>query len=280
MADESMRRRVVSALLGIHRAGAATPPGVRCVNGYSMGRRCVAAILKVPLPMASAAQSRQTGRPPRPAVVRPHAGPFPEAPDAGDLHVIAARYLVLLDRAAAPETVNHLHRNTRTTPPARMKRMVLAAAVAAALIGIGWQARTFTGGVTPATSVTQSPDTDQSSPPEVDSANTWIAQLASVPKRSGIEARDQALTEIRRTVPGAQTLDSDDFASLHPGYWVVYWAGPFTDGRAALAFCKTVGRTEATDCMGRYLSHETRDLPLICLPHEPTGLCQTTDRDE
>lgn len=158
-----------------------------------------------------------------------------------------------------------------------MKRTVLAAVVAAALFGVGWQARTLTGGITPATSVTQTPGTHQVSPSGADSADTWIAQLASVPKQSGTEARDRALTEIRRTVPGAETLDSDDFASLRPGYWVVYWAGPFANGRAALAFCETVGRTEANDCVGRYLSRDVHDLTLICRPHEPAGRCETKD---
>ncbi|MFI8192366.1 protein kinase [Streptomyces sp. NPDC085946] len=103
----------------------------------------------------------------------------------------------------------------------------------------------------------------------------WIAQLHSEPVASGTAARDQRLAGIRRTVPDAAVLRSDDYASLRPGYWVVYAPGPFTDGRAALAYCAARGRTTTTTCIGRYLSTSPADALLQCGPPAtaPTGRC-------
>ncbi|MFF3556837.1 protein kinase [Streptomyces tsukubensis] len=100
----------------------------------------------------------------------------------------------------------------------------------------------------------------------------WIAQLHSEPVSAGTAERDRRLTELRRTVPEARYVRSDDYASLRPGFWVLYAPGPFTDGRAALAFCEEQGRTE---CLGRYLSTSADDYGLQCrLPSaKPQGTC-------
>ncbi|WP_370076258.1 serine/threonine-protein kinase [Streptacidiphilus sp. MAP12-16] len=103
------------------------------------------------------------------------------------------------------------------------------------------------------------------------SADTWIAQLASVPISSGSGARDSELAAIRRQVPGAEVLNSDDFASLRPGYWVMYAPGPFADGEQALASCAAAGRTTAAECVGRYLSHLASDITFICR-HAASGV--------
>lgn len=107
------------------------------------------------------------------------------------------------------------------------------------------------------------------------SGDRWIAQLFSEPVGTGTAARDLRLTKIRKTVPEARILRSDKYASLRPGYWVVYAPGPFADGRAALAFCAERGRTTATTCIGRYLSDRTADSVLQCRPPAtaPTGRC-------
>jgi hypothetical protein len=107
------------------------------------------------------------------------------------------------------------------------------------------------------------------------SGDRWIAQLFSEPVGTGTAARDLRLAKIRKTVPGAKVLRSDKYASLPPGYWVVYAPGPFADGRAALAFCAGRGRTTANTCLGRYLSQRAADSVLQCRPPAaaPTGRC-------
>ncbi|MEU3345222.1 protein kinase [Streptomyces sp. NPDC006700] len=94
----------------------------------------------------------------------------------------------------------------------------------------------------------------------------WIAQLYSDPVGAGTADRDKRLATIRRSVPEAEVLRSDDYASLRPGYRVIYAPGPFTDGRSALAFCAARGRTTANACIGRYLSTSAADFPLQCRP--------------
>ncbi|MEU3300668.1 serine/threonine-protein kinase [Streptomyces sp. NPDC006678] len=103
----------------------------------------------------------------------------------------------------------------------------------------------------------------------------WIAQLFSEPVGSGTDARDQRLTKVRETVPEAEYVRSDGYASLRPGYWVIYAPGPFADGRAALAFCAERGRTTANTCFARYLSTSADDFGLQCRPpaSDPSGRC-------
>ncbi|MET8568995.1 protein kinase [Streptomyces sp. NPDC004783] len=116
-----------------------------------------------------------------------------------------------------------------------------------------------------ATPVGQAPATD----------GRWIAQLYSEPVAAGVAVRDRRLATVRQSVPEAEVLRSDDFASLRPGYWVFYAPGPFTDGHSALAFCAARGRTTANACIGRYLSTSASDRPLQCRPpaDRPTGRC-------
>ncbi|MFF3481944.1 serine/threonine-protein kinase [Streptomyces sp. NPDC002701] len=126
---------------------------------------------------------------------------------------------------------------------------------------------------TPSPSPTRSKETTDPPPPAA--GNRWIAQLFSEPVGSGTAARDRRLAVIRRSVPEAVYLRSDDYASLRPGYWVIYAPGPFPDGRAALAFCDERGRTTPTTCVGRYLSTSADDFELQCRPPAaaPTGRC-------
>ncbi|MFJ2262023.1 protein kinase [Streptomyces sp. NPDC087844] len=119
---------------------------------------------------------------------------------------------------------------------------------------------------------TPEPSAPDSSPA---SGGRWIAQLFSEPVGSGTAARDRRLATVRKSVPEAVYLRSDDYASLRPGYWVVYAPGPFTDGRDALDFCEERGRTTPTACVGRYASTSADDYNLQCRPPaaNPTGLC-------
>ncbi|MEU3459517.1 serine/threonine-protein kinase [Streptomyces sp. NPDC006733] len=119
--------------------------------------------------------------------------------------------------------------------------------------------------------------TVDNAPPGEASADTWIAQLWSEPVTSGPAARDRQLAIVRRQVPEAVVLRSDDFASLRAGYWVVYAPGPFANGSAAVAFCAARGRTTPNQCVGRYLSHRAADIVHICRPTAdgpPAGGCR------
>jgi eukaryotic-like serine/threonine-protein kinase len=93
----------------------------------------------------------------------------------------------------------------------------------------------------------------------------WMAQLASV--AVGDKARlNTVVLQIRRDVPDAQVLASSEFASLRPGYWVVYATGGFASGWDALAFCTAHGRPDGRTCFGRLLSHDASDLTYQCYP--------------
>ncbi|MDQ0938597.1 hypothetical protein [Streptomyces sp. V1I1] len=113
-------------------------------------------------------------------------------------------------------------------------------------------------------------------PPMPSVSGGWIAQLASVPKTGGTAARDQALAVIRLKVPTAEVLDSNAFASLRPGYWVVYEPGPYASGATAGDFCLRVGLTSSNDCRGRYLSQYAADVSMACEPnaHRQPASCR------
>lgn|SRR5262249_3632129 len=108
-----------------------------------------------------------------------------------------------------------------------------------------------------------------------ESSGSWIAQLASVPVRDGQARLKFVLASVQRQVPGAAVLTSADYASLKSGYWVIFFPGPFSDGIAAISFCKNRGRTTADECIGRYLSHNPSDFGLQCLPDstQPNSTC-------
>lgn len=108
---------------------------------------------------------------------------------------------------------------------------------------------------TPTAAVTQSP-----------AAGMWIAQLASVPQSAGLPELQRELGQVRTAVPGAQYLDSSNYASLNPGYWVIYYQGTFTNGTQAVDYCAAHGLTTRNQCVGRFLSNDISDKQYICLP--------------
>ncbi|MEU5953323.1 serine/threonine-protein kinase [Streptomyces sp. NPDC047525] len=116
---------------------------------------------------------------------------------------------------------------------------------------------------------------ESSSPGAPPASGSWVAQLFSEPVRSGADARDRRLAAVRKDVPEAEYVRSDDYASLRPGFWVIYAPGPFADGRAALRFCAERGRTAGDECVGRYLSSSGGDYDLQCKPpvSAPVGRC-------
>ncbi|MFD9415375.1 protein kinase [Streptomyces goshikiensis] len=127
-------------------------------------------------------------------------------------------------------------------------------------------------GMPPSTPGAAVPGSDDAAP----GAGRWIAQLYSEPESAGTAVRDQRLAAIRATVPEARVLRSRDYASLRPGYWVVYAPGPFADGRAAVTFCAQKGRATANECIGRYLSTDQGDYAYQCTPpaDSPGGRCR------
>jgi serine/threonine-protein kinase len=174
----------------------------------------------------------------------------------------------------------------RPGPAGRLRRRLLAVAgITALAAGSAAAAVVFTGntarapghpaglrttrsasaaaGVGPAGS---SPATAASEGVSTPSSGIWIAQLASVPTSAGIDQLQRTLEKIRIEIPGAQYLDSSNYASLNPGYWVVYYMGSFNDGNQALRYCAIHGRPTRTQCVGRFLSHDIQDKSYICFP--------------
>lgn len=111
------------------------------------------------------------------------------------------------------------------------------------------------------------PPSAKPSPGSLD--NVWVAQLASVPITAGSPQLQNVLSAVRSEIPGADYLDSSDFASLRSGYWMVYYAGSFQNGNDALEYCAAHGRTSRNQCVGRFLSHNKSDVTYICFP--PAG---------
>ncbi|MDG4860549.1 serine/threonine protein kinase, partial [Streptomyces sp. T-3] len=112
----------------------------------------------------------------------------------------------------------------------------------------------------------------ESSPPPVDEvANTWVAQLASFPKSSGTGPRDRAAAALRaRGAENVQHLDSSAYASLKPGYWVLYSPG-FGNGEEAVSYCQGIGLTSRNQCVGRFISKSGTDFKYQCFPAAAGG---------
>jgi hypothetical protein len=109
----------------------------------------------------------------------------------------------------------------------------------------------------------------------------WIAQLASVPISAGAARLGKVVSEVGLDVPNVRVLNSTGYASLNPGYWVVYYAGPFANGVQALAFCAENNRPTRNECIGRFLSHSAADHQDQCYPPatSPTGICYAATRE-
>lgn len=106
--------------------------------------------------------------------------------------------------------------------------------------------------------------------PADDPSDTWIAQLASLPRNTSTSDLERSRAEIAtQTGLDVRVLDSSDFASLTPGYWVIYYPGHFTDGHQALETCRAHGRSKEQSCIGRYLSHVGQHRELVCRFSEP-----------
>jgi eukaryotic-like serine/threonine-protein kinase len=98
----------------------------------------------------------------------------------------------------------------------------------------------------------------------------WVAQLASVPISAGDSKLQKMLAEVRQEIPGAHYLDSSLYASLHSGYWLIYYRSSFSNGNEALTFCAAHGRDIRNQCIGRFVSHRKSDRIYMCFPPADT----------
>lgn len=104
--------------------------------------------------------------------------------------------------------------------------------------------------------------------------DSWVAQLAAVPVDAGRDVLDSAMETVRQQVPEVQVLRSDDYASLSPGFWVLYYPGRFSSGTEAIRFCDSRGRTTNHDCYSTYLSHSHDDRQFVCLRDKDGSLSE------
>ncbi|QOV34875.1 serine/threonine protein kinase [Streptomyces ferrugineus] len=180
-----------------------------------------------------------------------------------------------------PTTPQQVRGRKRRTPLVVAATAVLAIATATALV-LTLRAGDTGGDNNRAAPLTKPPAPTSATPtrtPGRTPPGRWIAQLHSEPVSAGTANRDRRLATIRRTIPGAKFLLSDNYASLRGGYWVFYAPGPFRNGRAALTFCAKHDRTTANSCLGRYLSTDPTESILQCRPpvSAPTGYCTRKD---
>ena len=104
-------------------------------------------------------------------------------------------------------------------------------------------------------------------------AGRWVAMLASLPEATTTRAQvSNAAADLtnRLGVP-VRSVASSAYASLTPGYQVLYRDGGFADGHAALAFCRAHGITSDNGCVGRYFSTDHLDSGLDCRFTDPPG---------
>jgi len=84
--------------------------------------------------------------------------------------------------------------------------------------------------------------------------DAWSIVLASIPKRQGRPAARVIADEAtQRRLPRVGILDSDRYASLHPGYWIVFTGVYETepDANGALLRARTVTKTARTQRISR-----------------------------
>ncbi len=84
--------------------------------------------------------------------------------------------------------------------------------------------------------------------------DAWSIVLASIPKRQGHPAARVIADEAtQRGLPRVGILDSDRYASLHPGYWIVFTGVYETepDANGALLRARTVAKTARTQRVSR-----------------------------
>ncbi len=229
------------------------PSAAECVQLLSAtsARFQEPATLRRPIPAAAYSPTEPSGAPPSPASPVSRSRP----------RRIALSVAALLAVAAGGTAVALMHGTARGPgkPGAAASPAVSrhATRISPEASPTGQASRAVLSHATVTSSATQVPDP---------ASGVWIAQLASVPVSAGFAELQQELGQIRAEVPGAQYLLSSDYASLNPGYWVVYYLGSFSDGTQVIEYCAAHGRTSMNQCVGRFLSHDIRDKTYVCFP--------------
>ena len=101
-----------------------------------------------------------------------------------------------------------------------------------------------------------SPEPTEGDNPEIvtELPASWVTVLASLPKNS--TSADQAIALAQELTPSGRTtivLDSNAFAGLTPGYWVVVIPGS-SSGDEALAVCTAIGlQPKGNSCYARQI---------------------------
>lgn len=181
-----------------------------------------------------------------------------------------------------------------TNPPDGTHDLVLRAQLGAdVLIGA---AATIVVGPTDETSDTPATSTDPSTaapsstsaPPSTSAASTttttapttttadpgaapgpYVAVLASLPKASTTAEQAEAsgaTLAIRFGATGHRVIDSDRWASLRDGFWVVATPEDFDTIEAAAAHCWQLGARDTSTCFGRPVTQDPGDLTRVAPP--------------
>ena len=162
--------------------------------------------------------------------------------------------------------------------PSRSRRpLVLAAAACLCLLLIGGvlmatsgddadqdASTTGTGGVGDdgAAAVEFEPDTSRPSDGNLSSGEANVPSSTSAPpERAWVVSLGSYETEseavaLSSGLPGTGVLHSNDYSSLNPGWWVVYYDGNFQSGDDAVSYCYDTGRSSRDACYARLLSTE------------------------
>lgn len=105
-----------------------------------------------------------------------------------------------------------------------------------------------------------------------ESANSWILQLSSLPLSLSSDEVERARADVEQKLDlPVRVLNSSAFASLNPGFWVLYNSGEYSNGTQALAACTAGAPTFEGQCVGRYLSHDAGDRAFVCYPSSTAG---------
>jgi serine/threonine protein kinase len=115
--------------------------------------------------------------------------------------------------------------------------------------------------VTPTTSPPLPPPPTQGVPtPTIEQASfgRMIVVLGNVDHSLGYDAATAELDEVRPLVPNASILDSSAYASLRPGYWVIFF-GPFDTATDVRNYCAAVLGGAGDNCYPRRLSQDPAD---------------------
>jgi hypothetical protein len=83
-------------------------------------------------------------------------------------------------------------------------------------------------------------------------AGHWVAFLGSFSNESNAENARQQFSS--SSVSDASILNSNDYTSLLPNFWVVYADHGFQSAGDTISFCHSIGLYTDHDCHGRYLS--------------------------